>query len=126
VPRKAARPYEPAEAKAAYAKKLKKRRADPLEKSVERRYVAHVRGRGAVTRKMNGFGYNSWPDQWTLPPNGRDFLIELKRKGKKPTGAQLELHGALRGLRQRVEVADSFEAAVAIYERQAARPRAGA
>lgn len=101
-------------------------RAKPkaLESNVEGKYVTHVRADGALTRKLNGLGYRSWPDQWTVPTSGVDFMIEFKREGVDATELQKDLHKELRKRKKLVYVCDNLVDALRIYEWHAAGNKA--
>jgi hypothetical protein len=65
-------------------------------------------------RKMNGMGFNSWPDRMFLIPGGRPLFIEFKRLGHKATEAQSMLHDQLQRLGYAVAVCDNAEEAIAL------------
>lgn len=61
---------------------------------------------GIISRKMNGMGFNSWPDRMFMIPR-KPFFIEFKREGEVPTPLQVENHTWLRSLGYDVEVHDN-------------------
>ena len=73
---------------------------------------------GLLSRKMNGLGFNSWPDRLFTPARKKAHAkrrtpmpllwIEFKREGKEPTEAQAELHAELRERGQEVHVCDKL------------------
>jgi hypothetical protein len=67
----------------------------PLESAIERKFCEEVRKLGCKTRKLNGPGARSWPDQMVLTPNGYVLFIEFKREGKTLTSIQKILHDEL-------------------------------
>ena len=89
----------------------------PLESSIENAFVERAVYLGAITRKLNGLGYVSWPDRWVLPPGRRnlDYLIEFKRPGEKPTKLQASLHLELADRGLDTFVFDSWQAALDHY-----------
>lgn len=94
-----------------------------LESRIEStcRDIAHAAG--WVTRKMNGLGFNSWPDRLFIPPKlrrkvykgntfhlyQRVFWVEFKRPGEEPTPAQDRMIKELRGRGEVVYVIDNVE-----------------
>lgn len=83
-------------------------RANPLEVNIENALCAKAKKYwGLKNRKMNGWGYNSWPDRQFFIPGGKPLLMEVKRKGLKPTEAQAALHKELTALGYEVVVVDS-------------------
>ncbi len=75
-----------------------------LEKSAEGAVNRHAKKLKILRRKMNGFGFNSWPDQLYLGTKKRFVWIEFKRVGKEPTPLQAEMHKTLRFLGHKVLV----------------------
>lgn len=105
--------------------KLDRRGRPELERVLEDRCVKRAwKQYGLLSRKMNGLGYNHWPDREFLPParKGRvSFIIpclwvEFKRWGEPPTPAQRELHADLRLRGQWVAVIDNDAAFDAVVE----------
>jgi hypothetical protein len=94
------------------------------ERIAEARYVKYVRKEcKGITRKMNGLGYRSWPDQWSIPPNGNDFLIEFKREGVDPTELQEDMHQQLRSSGKVVYICWTFSQARTAYDLHASSRR---
>ncbi len=77
-----------------------------LEKTIENGVTAWAKKRGIITRKMNGLGNRSWPDQMFIFPDGRIAFIEFKAPGKKPTDLQAMM---LADLQARGVYADFFD-----------------
>lgn len=86
-------------------------------KDVERPFVREAKKLGCKCRKMNGTGQKDWPDQLVLCPGGGVILIEFKRPGgrkilvKKET-RQTRFHKELEAIGHRVDVFDSWQAAI--------------
>jgi hypothetical protein len=100
---------------------VRRYRRKPLEKTAEKRFVEYVKDEGGATRKMNGLGYRSWPDQLAIKPGVKPGLwVEFKRVGEDPTPLQKDLHKLLRQLGQRVVVAWTFEQARKAYDEHSA------
>lgn len=76
--------------------KLKPRDKRPLEKTIENGFVRKMKTAGYVTRKMNGMGFNDWPDRMIVGDKGRVAWVEFKRPGEEPTENQSDLHTMLR------------------------------
>lgn len=101
-------------------RRVKQRRTGEkrLEGSIEHSCVKHAKEQGNLSRKMNGLGFNAWPDRQFLPRErpmrkqyGRvvpSLWVEFKRVGQQPTPAQAELHRQLRRAGQQVYVCDSL------------------
>ena len=86
-----------------------------LERTIENRVVKLAKERwGIISRKMNGMGFNSWPDRMFLIPNGRPLFIEFKRPGNVVTPDQAALHVRLRSAGYDVSVCDDAEQALII------------
>jgi hypothetical protein len=114
------------------------------EASVERSCLALAKARGWLARKMNGFGFRSWPDRLFLPPEvspralrmprggrrsgptaylspsqaqgAQRFWVEFKRRGKGATTEQARLHRSLRARAEHVYVVDNRERFLEILE----------
>lgn len=89
-----------------HLKKYRKREAS-VEKGTVRKAKEQL---GIMSRKMNGLGFNSWPDRMFMVPR-RPFFIEFKRVGEEPTPLQQDNHSWLRSLGYEVEVHDSTDEA---------------
>lgn len=83
-----------------------------LERSIEKRVVDWAKGHGWRTRKMNGLGYNSWPDRMFLLHDGLIAFVEFKRLGKVPTEQQLDLINELKGRGFNAEYFDNSDGAI--------------
>lgn len=94
-----------------FAKILKKH--DERESKIESKVVKYGRKHlGAVFRKMNGLGFNHWPDRLVFMRKCPALLIEFKRKGKEPTEMQALLHKELRAMGYEVWVEDDAEVCI--------------
>lgn len=69
--------------------------AEKPERVAEARFVREARAKNFITRKMNGLGNASWPDQLVIG-QGFDLYIEFKKVGKEPTALQADMHRDLR------------------------------
>lgn len=88
--------------------RIKLRKPKVLEKSIEKPVTDFAKDNGVLVRKMNGLGFNAWPDRLFLY-RGRVLFIEFKKPGEVATPAQAELHGDLRDQGFWVEVVDNVE-----------------
>lgn len=88
-----------------------------LERKIEKRCDKRAKERGWQSRKMNGLGFNHWPDRLYLMPMKRKangvkpqgvLWVEFKRVGEEPTEGQGDMHRELRARGQRVEVIDNL------------------
>lgn len=80
------------------------------ERVAESKFVNEARGAGFMTRKMNGLGNASWPDQLVIGP-GFNVYLEFKRLGEGPTPLQADCHKELRQRGQMVYVVYTVEGA---------------
>lgn len=62
---------------------------DPLEKDIEAKCVIHAKKLGILVYKFTSPSRRSVPDRMFVLVGGRVFWVEFKRKGQKPTPAQL-------------------------------------
>jgi hypothetical protein len=85
------------------------KRSVRLERSIENAVLRQTKKHGVVSRKMNGFGFNSWPDRMFLVPGGKPLFVEYKRPGKRATPLQARLHAQLNKLGYAVEVHTTVE-----------------
>lgn len=90
-------------------KKIRPRRTDPLESTIEREVCAYAKIKGIEHRKFKTPNRRSAPDQIFLFGRGLVAFIEFKRKGEGPTPGQLREHEALRKMGYVVGVADNVE-----------------
>lgn len=91
---------------------------NPLEGKIEDDSRIHARDLGWDSRKMNGLGYNAWPDRLFIPPvkkkkrpfadDRRPFWVEFKRKDEVPTPTQDRKIKELRSRGETVYVIDNF------------------
>lgn len=88
----------------------------PLEKKVEADFLKELKKLPVKVRKMNGMGFNSWPDRLVIGPKGFFYWVELKREkiGKLSAG-QEDLFGEMLKMDHGVHVfTDGREAALAV------------
>lgn len=97
------------------------------EAKLEAQCVAWAHGRGWLSRKMNGLGFNSWEDRVLLPParHGNVLMpplwVELKLPGKAPTKLQRDHHRAMRRRGQVTRVVHTLAEFKATLEEHAHR-----
>lgn len=96
-----------------------------LERNIEARANGLIRARWprVKIRKMNGFGFRSWPDRAYLFPKGVVIFIEYKRPGEILSRGQQHEIKELKRLGYAVAVCTSPEGAVAACERALRRAR---
>lgn len=85
-------------------------RRERLESSIEESCRQAAKDRGWESRKMNGFGFRSWPDRFFLAPRGRigrSFWVEFKKPGEGPTPDQERFIKELRARGENVYVLDN-------------------
>jgi len=64
--------------------------ANPLEKLIEQKVCDHAKKLGCLVYKFTSPSRRSVPDRLFIMPDGKGvFFIEFKRKGQKPTPAQV-------------------------------------
>jgi hypothetical protein len=88
----------------------------PLEKKVEADFLKELKKLPVKVRKMNGMGFNSWPDRLVIGPHGFFYWVELKRAviGKLSAG-QEDLFGEMFAMGHEVHIfTDGKEAALAV------------
>ena len=78
------------------------------ERNIEDYLHRRVKELGGEYRRLKWQGRNDAPDDLILLP-GRHILIECKKPGEVPSGAQLREHERLRSSGFEVHVAESFE-----------------
>jgi len=93
---------------------MRQRTKTVLEKDIENRFVKEAKKLGCITRKLNGMGYNSWPDRLILVPGGVTLFFEFKRPGEHLRPAQAELHLQADTIGHTWYTFDSWEIAIAI------------
>jgi len=89
-----------------------------LETYHEARYVKEVTADGATCLKT---GFNGYPDRLTLMDFNIHFFIEFKGEGEHPRKLQLHRHEELERIKHHVYTCDSYEEAIAIYNRYKAK-----
>ena len=92
-----------------------------LEKDIEAKVVKYAKAQECLSRKMNGFGFNGWPDRLFILPNGKTFWIEFKRPGNVLSPGQEELISQLRQLKHVVYVCNDAEKGKAIIDAELSR-----
>ena len=80
-----------------------------LESSVEKKVVAWAKRNDYLCRKMNGMGYNGWPDRLLISKSGTIIWVELKRTTGKLSELQERLIDTLRNYGQNVIIAYGYE-----------------
>lgn len=78
------------------------------EKDIEKRANILIKREHptVIHRKMNGFGFRSWPDRLYLFDNEVEVWIEYKKPGEVPSPGQKELHRQLRAQGRFIFVCD--------------------
>lgn len=95
---------------------VKKFNTEPRESALEAWYVRQVKELGGKAYKFTSPGHRSVPDRITIFPFGHLFLVELKRRGKKPTPKQWGEINFWRMMGFRVYVCDTKELCIAMLE----------
>ncbi len=97
------------------------RRKVRLERDIEESCRKIALKKGWVSRKMNGMGFNHWPDRLFIPPASashklfkkgvklRPFWVEFKRPGEEPTEMQQRMIDDLQMRGEEVHVCDNEE-----------------
>jgi hypothetical protein len=80
----------------------------PLEKDIETAVKQYARDKGCLAYKFTSPARSAVPDAMFVAPGGKVWFCEFKRKGLKPTPAQLREHMRLRGHGVSVWVIDSI------------------
>ena len=88
-------------------KPLRRKRHDPLESTIEQKVCKYAESLGYKQWKFTSPTRASVPDRILLSPDGVVVFIEFKRKGKKPTPAQLKEHEDIAANNGLVFVADN-------------------
>jgi hypothetical protein len=94
--------------------RYRKQREAGIENTANRK----ARELGVTSRKMNGMGFNSWPDRMYMIPGGKPLFIEFKRPGEEPTPLQEDNHKMLRELGYDIETHTDAEEAFASIKRR--------
>ena len=76
------------------------------ESKIENKLKQAVERLGGMCIKFPPIFFKGFPDRIVLLPGGAIFFVELKQKGKKPTGLQTLVHNRLRSLGFAVSVLD--------------------
>lgn len=83
---------------------------DPLEKVIEEKVCTFAKSLGCINYKFTSPNRRSVPDRLFVMPGGRGvFFIEFKRKGQKPTEAQVVEIEKIRAKGVNVYVVDNVE-----------------
>lgn len=90
---------------------------DPLEAEIEKAVKDFARKLGFWCRKFNSRAHRSVPDGIFAKIGIPLFFIEFKRKGEKPTKAQLDEHKEMRAAGLTVYVIDNVEDGKALINR---------
>lgn len=80
-----------------------------MEKQIEKYLRIEIERLGGLCVKFPPLFFRGFPDRIVLLPGALIVFVEMKDKGKKPTGMQMKIHDKLRALGFRVEVLDSKE-----------------
>lgn len=90
--------------------KGKNMNADPLEKVIEKKVCDYAKSLGMLVYKFTSPARRSVPDRLFILPGGKGvFFVEFKRKGCKPTAAQMVEIEKIRGQELVVLVVDEVE-----------------
>lgn len=68
------------------------------ERDLERKFRDAVRASGGKAYKFVSPGNDGVPDRLVVLPGGHIGFVELKQRGKKPSGLQKQQMDALRGM----------------------------
>lgn len=86
------------------------------EKSVEQYLKTNIERLGGKCLKFVSPGMNGVPDRICVMPKGRQFYVEVKKPGEKPTKLQQKIHRDFRDLGHMVSVVDSKAAVNLLIE----------
>lgn len=92
-----------------------------LERQVENPVVDYAKKQGMKVRKMNGQGFNHWPDRLFLGEEGLSFWVEFKRPGGVLSPGQEIMIDDLRRMGHRVYVCDDPGKGKAIIDAELSR-----
>ncbi len=110
----------------------RKPRTIPKESNIEESCREYAHAKGWTSRKMNGFGFRSWPDRFFLPKpiKGMDktlkrslgsltrrFWVEFKRPGETSTPDQRRMQKDLRKRGEVVYEIDNKQEFIRIFDR---------
>jgi hypothetical protein len=101
-------------------KRWRKPKTEPKESNLEEACRTFAHDRSWVTRKMNGFGFRSWPDRLFLPPERKKrmrFWVEFKRPGEESTPDQKRIQKTLRLRGEKVYEIDSKKEFISVFNR---------
>ncbi len=87
------------------------------ERDLERKFRDAVKASGGRAYKFVSPGNDGVPDRLVVLPGGYVGFVELKQKGKKPSGLQEQQMGVLRGLGCFATVLDDPEDIPAVIRR---------
>lgn len=79
------------------------------EAIIEKYLVRQVAAVGGIIRKVSWLGRRGAPDRLVLLEDGRNFWVELKATGERPTMQQLAEHERMRAYGCTVVVVDSLD-----------------
>lgn len=71
------------------ASKRKAKKAEITEDDIEQAFCKYANGVGCKALKLIYLNKKGFPDRTVICPNARIFFIEFKRKGKRPSPAQI-------------------------------------
>ncbi len=87
------------------------------EKMIEKYLFDSVKALGGICLKYSNPNMAGFPDRVVLLPNGITIWVELKSKGKKPTGLQKIRIARMKEIRHEVYVIDSRESVDAMLNK---------
>ncbi len=80
-----------------------------LEKVIEKKVCEYAKKHGVLQFKLTSPSFVGLPDRVFINKSGKIYLIEFKRKGKKPTEIQLFIHRKLQAHSCNVCVIDDVD-----------------
>ncbi len=89
---------------------------NPLEKEIEKRVCTYARERKFLCYKFTSPAQSHVPDRIFISPTGVVFMVEFKRRGKKPTPAQEIEIAKIRAKGVQVNVVDNVESGKRIID----------
>ena len=84
------------------------KRLEIAETDIEKHYVKHAKNKGCKALKLILLNKKGFPDRTTLCPGSRIFFIEFKKKGKKPSPAQVLIRRLLKSFGFKYYVCDEI------------------